>query len=137
MPGPIKVQRRRDNKVFQSASVAAAEYGRYGNHIVNVARQNSDGIYATAYGDQWRLWDAENMTKWPEKGDGKEKNEGNLLAKSRRQASKLVNAQNVECPANYRGMCPFQRFCQTILAILNVSSDVSSDNPQAEATENE
>lgn len=137
MPGPLKVQRRSDSKIFKSANAAAAAYGRYGNHIVNVARLNSDGIYATAYGDQWRLWDDENTTKWPEKGDGKEKNEGNLLAKSRRQANKLFKEQNVECPANYQGMCPFQRFCQTMLAILNVSSDVSSNNPPAEATENE
>lgn len=64
-----KVQRRSDGKVFDSIADAGTDCGRHpGVRIGYVCRLTAQGIYAQAYGEQWRFWKPGPMPNWPEKG---------------------------------------------------------------------
>lgn len=118
---PRKVERRSDGKIFDSANKAAAEYGRYGTQIAEAARKTELGIYATAYGAQWRYWKPGNQPAWPKKGIVSRRfkipAEPSRVSAVRR-AVKAMLKKAVICPAGYEGPCVCFEMCRHLAGAL-------------------
>lgn len=114
-----KVERRSDGKIFDSTNKAAAEYGRYGTQIAEAARKTELGVYATAYGAQWRYWKPGNQPAWPEKGVTSQRFK--KLAASPRKLRRLVRTtinEMLVCPAGCEEECVCLEFCRQFVGSL-------------------
>lgn len=114
-----QVQRRSDKKVFWSAGDAGASVGRPGVRISTVCRAAEKGLYAMAYGDQWRYWRPGNMPAWPEKPTQKQKKERRIVsAKHLHQFACATMNCDPKCPANFEGTCPFLAFARLVASFI-------------------
>lgn len=113
---PKKVERRSDGQIFKSAGAAGKSVGRRGERIMKVCQDTAEGIFAQAYGHQWRYWRPGNMPAWPEKGATRHKLTRISMKAATCRAAKAVTCAT--CPAGFAGGCPHLELTRQLAGLI-------------------